>query len=224
MRTIFTLEGPDGCGKTNHTNMLKDKFEKDGISTLVFHHNKPTDSNAYLDFFEQRKNIFAEFIQSDNQVLIMDRNIYSSIVFSATYNSVFKANRKFLFNSDSYIRLNEVKEEIEFISKMKEIIKEEIYFNTLIVNCSSDVLDERMKKRGEEVIERDYLVRNIYNNTNFSLSKLREIYNMNTVEFEYMYVNYVSQTKEEFSIQIYNFLRSQILRTEEYLKYKDTLK
>ncbi len=224
MRTIFTLEGPDGCGKTNHTNMLKDKFERDGISTLVFHHNKPTNPNAYLDFFEQRKKIFTEFLNSNNKILIMDRNIYSSIVFSATFNSSINKNNEFAFNSDSYTRLNEVKEEIQFINKMKEESREEIYFNTLVINCENSILDERMSKRGEQITDRDYLVRNIYNNTNFSLSKLREIYEMNIIDFEYMYVNYISQTKEEFSTQIYNFLRSQILRTEEYLSYRDSVK
>ena len=224
MRTIFTLEGPDGCGKTNHTNMLKDKFERDGISTLVFHHNKPTNPNAYLDFFEQRKKIFTEFLNSNNKILIMDRNIYSSIVFSATFNSSLNKNNEFIVNSDSYTRLNEVKEEIEFINKIKEETKEEIYFNTLVINCENSILDERMNKRGEQITDRDYLVRNIYNNTNFSLSKLREIYEMNIIDFEYIYVNYVSQTKEEFSTQIYNFLRSQILRTEEYISYRDSFK
>lgn len=222
MRTIFTLEGPDGCGKTNHTNMLKDKFERDGISTLVFHHNKPTNPNTYLDFLEQRKKIFTEFLSSNNKILIMDRNIYSSIVFSATFNSTLKDN-ELIFNSDSYTRLNEVKEEIQFINKMKEESREEIYLNTLVINCENSILDERMSKRGEQFTDRDYLVRSIYNNTNFSLSKLREIYEMNIIDFEYMYVNYISQTKEEFSIQIYNFLRSQILRTEEYLSYRDSL-
>ncbi len=157
MRTIFTLEGPDGCGKTNHTNMLKDKFERDGISTLVFHHNKPTNPNAYLDFFEQRKKIFTEFLNSNNKILIMDRNIYSSIVFSATFNSSINKNNEFAFNSDSYTRLNEVKEEIQFINKMKEESREEIYFNTLVINCENSILDERMNKRGgNSVFENDY--------------------------------------------------------------------
>ncbi len=89
MKTIFTLEGPDACGKTSHTNLLKEKFNNKNISTIVFHHKQPTNTNTYLDFFEQRKIIFNEFLESNHEVLVMDRNIYSSITLSATENSEF---------------------------------------------------------------------------------------------------------------------------------------
>lgn len=70
---ILVLEGPDGCGKSHHTDRLAAALRAEGIDAVAFHHAKPADADpvlAALDYAAQRRRLV---LAPPAEVIVADR-------------------------------------------------------------------------------------------------------------------------------------------------------
>lgn len=199
MKHIFMLEGPDGCGKTNHSDLLNEKINKSGIKSIVYHHSKPTVSNSYLAYFNQRKEVYKSFIESDDDVLVLDRGFYSSMVYSVAAHAKLNL-RAVEFDKTTYNKVPEVVEEINYLTSIKNL-----FFNILVINCQDHLLNDRLTKRGEEVLDIDHKMRYFYRSELNGLPSLENLYDLDPYVFTAIYLNFTGQTKEEFSEHIMKY-------------------
>lgn len=99
MTRILVLEGPDGCGKSHHTDRLAAALRAEGVDARAFHHAKPADADpalAALDYAAQRRRLV---LAPHAAVIVADRWWHSSSVLGTALRNE-RREREWLFIRD----------------------------------------------------------------------------------------------------------------------------
>lgn len=148
---VIVLEGPDGCGKTAHADLLADALRASGISARSFHHAKPPrGASAYeaaLHFAAERAGLLR---RTQCDVVVADRwHTSTSVLATAMRHMGADAS------TVRAMRLTSEAEDSGFTLAGAAITE-------VFLDAPDAVLDARLLARGTPATEMDRAIRAAY--------------------------------------------------------------
>ena len=146
---VIILEGPDGCGKTAHTDALAMSLRERGISARSFHHARPPQGashyEAALHYAAERAGLLR---RTQCDVIVADRWHTSTSVLAT-------ALRRTGASLDTVRAL-------ETLSASEDLGYAGVTLREILLTAPDDVLDARLAARGTPVTELDRAIRAAY--------------------------------------------------------------
>ena len=150
---VIVLEGPDGCGKTAHTDLLADALLARGISVRSFHHAPPPRGasrfEAAMHYASQRQSLL-RMTQCD--VIVADRWRLSTEVLGDALRAL------------STSPADPLRAESIALRRLAEVERSALPDDGVLVmlHAPSDVLDARLAARGTPATDLDRAIREVY--------------------------------------------------------------
>lgn len=150
---VIILEGPDGCGKTAHTDLLADALRVNGISARSFHHSRPSHGasrfEAALHYAKERQSLL-RMTQCD--VIVADRWRLSTEVLG-------DALRILSTGPTDPLRVESLA-----LRRFADVERQALPDDGVLVMLTApdEVLDARLAARGTPATELDRAIREVY--------------------------------------------------------------